>query len=91
MFIFFVSQDRSAVSRNYDLMVTDSNFNVVQGAFDNSYLPRAVFTYTGILQNMGQSHLFSMPFSDSIYQITSDSIKLKYIVSFGEKKMFYTV
>jgi hypothetical protein len=87
MFVFFVSQNNSPFSRNYDLMITDSNFNVTQGVFDDSYLARAVFTYSGSLQNTGKSHLFSMPFSDSIYQIDSDSIKLKYVVSFGEKDL----
>jgi hypothetical protein len=85
MFAFFVSQNRSEFSGKYDVMITDSNFKVTQGVFDDSYLPWAVFSYTGVLQNMGKSHLFSMPFSDSIYQIDSDSIRLKYIVSFGSK------
>lgn len=87
---FFVNQNKSDISENFNLLFTDLTGKVKKKAFDFTYLPKASYLYTGGFSSDDKS-LFTMPFSDSLYQISDNKAKLKYTFLLGNNALPYNL
>jgi hypothetical protein len=83
--VFFLNQNTSKKSGDYNMLITGNGGNVIQRLFPITRLPHLVIGYSGFLQKNDQSILYGEPFSDSIYEINAGNYAIKYVVPLGNK------
>lgn len=81
----FINQNKSKASGSNNLLITDKRGDIKQRLFNFDNYPIQSFAYTGFLSRGSSASLFCLPFSDSIYEIKSNNLYLKYIISFEGK------
>jgi len=86
-FYFYVNQNKSEVSGNYNLLSTDTftksiSVNDRLFSFPNSF--SASVAFSGFLVKNTDGILYSSALSDTVFQITNLGIYPRYIFSFGD-------
>lgn len=81
---FFINQNRSETSESYDLLITDRDGKVTGRGYDWRPLPDISYGFSGGFSS-SESNLFNVSYNDSLYEVSKDKIKLKYVVSFGDR------
>lgn len=83
-FGFFVGQNKSEVSKTNDIIITDRKGKVLSTGYDWNPLPGVGFDFSGGFSS-SESKLVNISFNDSLYEVTSEKIRLKYIINFGNR------
>jgi hypothetical protein len=87
-FFFYINNNISDRSKNYNLLQTDSNFRIVRRFFkitNREEVPS--FAFTGFLVREGNSLLYSDAFSDRILRFDNDRFKTEYRLDFQGRQM----
>jgi len=82
---FYVNQNNSPLAQQFNVLRTDSNFNVLDRAFKIPPQNDKAISSTGGLIKGDKNIYFSLPYERNIYEINSNGIKLKYKVDFGKE------
>lgn len=85
-YAFFINQNKSKTSEFYDVLVTDKNTNVIKRGLDWRPLQNISYDYSGGF-SASSSSLLNKSLSDSLFEVSSEKFKLKYIISFGDKTL----
>jgi len=86
-YFYFINQNESPLSKQFDLLVVDTGGKVERRLFNFSNLFHVEVGFSGFLTKNEEGLLFSCPFADTVFQINNDKIYPKYIYSFGENAM----
>jgi hypothetical protein len=82
---FFINQNNSDLSRDYNLIITDSTKNAsIQRYFAYPSTLNAEISFSGFLRKNYEGLLYNSPLSDTVFQITKEGIYPKYAFSFGD-------
>ncbi|HXD77320.1 MAG TPA: 6-bladed beta-propeller [Puia sp.] len=85
--IFYINQNRSEVSSNKNILLTDSNNVVKSRMFDFPKNIHATSYFSGGLYSTGQGIFFNPVFSDTFYRMTGDTAKPAYKTNYSSRNI----
>jgi hypothetical protein len=83
---YFVNQNRSQKSENKNLLLVDTNNNVLKKAFDFPLGVSSMLEYTGGIYNVNNKVFFNPPLDPTFYQITENKLTAGYKLNLGKTK-----
>jgi hypothetical protein len=84
---FYVNQNSSEVSGQYNILLTDKNFNVKSRVFDFPKNIKSSVTFSGGLYSSKGQIFYNPAFSNSFYTFSNDTAKIVYRTDFGNRNI----